>query len=87
MNYGKLTQQQKNGKLLLTLCLPLNKYLNFIQLNEVTKKGIKFSIIDSFDLDNCGIYADYKSAVNDFYKKVAIHNLSYQIQHINNPIL
>ena len=87
MNYLKLTQQQKKGKLLLTLCLPGNKYLNFIQLDETTKKGIKFCIIDSFNLDNCGIYLDYKIAINDFYKKVAIYNLPYQIQYINNPIL
>ena len=87
MNYEKLTQQQKKGKLLLTLPLPHGKYLNFIQLDEVTKKGVKFSIIDSFNLNNCGIYTDYKIAVNDFYKKVAIYNLLYPIQHVNIPTL
>ena len=87
MKYSKLTQQQKKGKLLLTYCLSNNKYLNFIQLDEVTKKGIKFCIIDSYNLDNCSIYENYKIAINDFYKKVAIYNLPYQIHHINNPTL
>ena len=87
MNYSKLTQQQKKGKLLLTYCLPNNKYLKFIQLDEATKKGIKFCIIDSYNLDNCGIYEDYKMAINDFYKKVAIYNLPYQIHFINYPTL
>jgi len=87
MNYSKLTLQQKKGKLLLTMYLPGDKHINLIQLDEVTKKGIKFCIIDSFNLDNCGIYTDYKIATNDFYKKVAIYNLPFQIQFLNYPTI
>ena len=88
MNYSKLTKQQKNGILLCTIKLPENGFLNLIQLNKTDKKGINFTIIDSLRLHNCGIYTDYKTAINDFYKKVFEYSksnmINFQIQFIND---